>query len=236
MQALLMEMHGKQWELKKRNTLLEAAVAQSKGRRGWAKLTDAALAHAVKADTVWAYGRKYSMMHCLWINTEIFLLRSNPKINLYSKEHWVSALSIEDGVKTELFAFIPESDWKLMTYEGFGGDICYILIITHFFSPPDMTPVIVQQGRQRCVLWNGFRHQGVCCCHFWSSSGLVCKRLYSGETNWVLGSSCEPTWHIHKVCPIFVSERQEWRHIILPQDCCSHEYEFNSTLISITCH
>lgn len=132
MQMLLMEMHGKQWELKKRNNLLEAAATQSKGRRGQTKLTDAALTCAVKADTIQAYGRKYSMTHCLWINSEIFLLCTNPKVNVYSKEHWISALSIEDGVKTELFEFIPELNWKLMTYEGFGGDICYILI-THFF-------------------------------------------------------------------------------------------------------
>ncbi|KIM53024.1 hypothetical protein SCLCIDRAFT_139885, partial [Scleroderma citrinum Foug A] len=94
-----------------------------KGRRGQTKLTDAALTCAVKADTIQAYGRKYSMTHCLWINSEIFLLCTNPKVNVYSKEHWISALSIEDGVKTELFEFIPELNWKLMTYEGFGGDI-----------------------------------------------------------------------------------------------------------------
>ena len=150
MQTLLTEMRSKQWELKKRNTLLEAAAAQSKGHRGRANLTDATLAHTVKADAVRAYGRKYSMTHCLWINSEIFPLRSNPKINLYSKEHWISALSIEDGVRTELFEFIPQSDWKLMAYETFGGDVCYIPI-THFLLP-NMTPVIVQQGRQLCAL------------------------------------------------------------------------------------
>jgi len=45
-------MRSKQRELKKRNTLLKAAAAQSKGHRGRANLTDATFARTVKADAV----------------------------------------------------------------------------------------------------------------------------------------------------------------------------------------
>ncbi|KAG1899029.1 uncharacterized protein F5891DRAFT_1190207 [Suillus fuscotomentosus] len=115
-QNLLLNMRGKCRELLKRNTLLEATTA--KGRRG-KNLTAKDLALSAKEDTIRAHGRKYSMTHCLWINARIFPLRVPPNIELFGSERWLSPQSIEDGVKAELFKFIPEIDHELMGYKNF---------------------------------------------------------------------------------------------------------------------
>ena len=86
-------------------------------------MTDKELALALKVDSVRFYGRKYSVTHCLWINGEIFPLSVNPGIDLNSEERWLSARAIEDGIKTELFAFIPRADWPLMGHKNFGSDV-----------------------------------------------------------------------------------------------------------------
>jgi hypothetical protein len=88
----------------KRNALLEAATSKGRKRRN---LTPNDLAVAAKEDTIQALGRKYSITHCLWINVEIFPLCTCPVIDLNSKERWISRVAIEDGVKAELFQFIP---------------------------------------------------------------------------------------------------------------------------------
>ncbi|KAG1885302.1 uncharacterized protein F5891DRAFT_1202031 [Suillus fuscotomentosus] len=115
-QNLLLNMRGKCRELLKRNALLEATTA--KGRRG-KNLTAKDLALSAKEDTIRAHGRKYSMTHCLWINAGIFPLRVPPNIELFGSERWLSPQSIEDGVKAELFKFIPEIDHELMGYKNF---------------------------------------------------------------------------------------------------------------------
>ncbi|KAG1894662.1 uncharacterized protein F5891DRAFT_1175948 [Suillus fuscotomentosus] len=115
-QNLLLNMRGKCRELLKRNALLEATTA--KGRRG-KNLTAKDLALSAKEDTIRAHGRKYSMTHCLWINAGIFPLHVPPNIELFGSERWLSPQSIEDGVKAELFKFIPEIDHELMGYKNF---------------------------------------------------------------------------------------------------------------------
>jgi hypothetical protein len=117
-------MHGKCRELLKRNALLEATTA--KGRRR--NLTTKDLALSAKEDTIWAHGRKYSMTHCLWINAENFPLHTRPNIELFGSECWLSPQSIEDGVKAELFKFIPEVDHELMCHKNFAPHVRNLLI------------------------------------------------------------------------------------------------------------
>ncbi|KAG1730267.1 uncharacterized protein EDB91DRAFT_1252742 [Suillus paluster] len=42
-------------------------------------------------------------------------------VNLNSKERWISGVSMEDGVKAELFQFIPAEEHELMNYHSFGS-------------------------------------------------------------------------------------------------------------------
>ena len=109
----------------KRNALLEAAAPNRKRRN----LTSNDLAMAAKEDTIRALGRKYSVTHCLWINVEIFPLRACPDIDLSSKERWLTGVSIEDGVKTELFQLIPEEEHELMVYHSFGSQVCVCTVL-----------------------------------------------------------------------------------------------------------
>ncbi|KAG1835881.1 hypothetical protein DFJ58DRAFT_735395 [Suillus subalutaceus] len=109
---------GRYWETMKRNALLEVATSKGCKRHN---LTPNDLAMAAKEDTIRALGRKYSITHCLWINIKIFPLHTCPDINLNSKEHWISGVSMEDGVKAELFQFIPAEEHELMNYHSFGS-------------------------------------------------------------------------------------------------------------------
>jgi hypothetical protein len=63
------------------------------------------------------------MKHCLWINTGIFPLCVPSNIELFGSEHWLLPQSIEDGVKVELFKFIPEIDHELMGYKNFAPHV-----------------------------------------------------------------------------------------------------------------
>ncbi|KAI5983587.1 hypothetical protein EDD15DRAFT_2361155 [Pisolithus albus] len=119
-QNLLLQMRTKLQTLESRNALLEAQ--KGKGRRGKkvGNLSNKELSVALKEEAIRTHGRKYSATHCLWINTEIFPLRKNPEINLFAAERWVSPLAIEDGVKTELFKYIPKEDQSLMAHKDFG--------------------------------------------------------------------------------------------------------------------
>ncbi|OJA17452.1 hypothetical protein AZE42_14162, partial [Rhizopogon vesiculosus] len=81
------------------------------------------LALAAKESVVKTHGRKYSITHCLWIDVHIFPLLQCPTIDLSSKECWLSPLAIEDGVKAELFQFIPETDCGLMSHKDFGSPV-----------------------------------------------------------------------------------------------------------------
>ena len=126
-QGLLVDLHGKYCVLHKRNKLLE--VQKPTGRKKCGNMIDKELALAMKADGVRLYGRKYSVTHCLWINSEIFPLSENPRIDLNGQECWLSAHSMEDGVKMELFAFVPRTDWPLMAHKNFGGDVSSVLIL-----------------------------------------------------------------------------------------------------------
>ncbi|KAG1861757.1 hypothetical protein DFJ58DRAFT_725600 [Suillus subalutaceus] len=109
-------MRGRCRELLKKNALLEASASQ-----GWKKLTANKLALAVKQDAIKSHGHKYSMTHCLWIDTNLFPLHMYPNIDLSSKECLLSPLAIKDGVNTELFLFIPQTDHELMNYKNFGS-------------------------------------------------------------------------------------------------------------------
>ncbi|KIK92052.1 hypothetical protein PAXRUDRAFT_148144, partial [Paxillus rubicundulus Ve08.2h10] len=100
--------------------LLEAHKSKNhRGQKGTA-LSNNDLALALQEDTIQTYGHKYSMTHSLWINTEIFSLHNNPGTNLTGSEHWVSQLTMEDSLKTELFRFIPDTHHVLMTHKHFG--------------------------------------------------------------------------------------------------------------------
>lgn len=90
-----------------------------KGRRR-KNLTTKDLAMAAKEDTIRALGRKYSMTHCLWINTGIFPLHAPPHIDLRGSERWSSPQLMEDGVKAELFEFVPATDHNLLDLKDFG--------------------------------------------------------------------------------------------------------------------
>jgi hypothetical protein len=105
----------------KLNALLEAAAPKGRKRRN---LTSSDLAMAAKEDTIRALGRKYSVTYCLWINVAIFPLHACPDIDLISKERWLSGRSIEDGVKAELFQFIPKEEHELMAFQSFGSQVC----------------------------------------------------------------------------------------------------------------
>jgi hypothetical protein len=119
----LLDLRGKCREAIKKNALLEAAVHKGRKRRN---LTSNDLAMAAKEDTIRALGRKYSITHCLWINIELFPLsaRTCPDIDLNSKERWLTGVSMEDGVRAELFKFIPEEERELMSYQNFGSQVC----------------------------------------------------------------------------------------------------------------
>ncbi|KAG2153245.1 hypothetical protein DEU56DRAFT_955177 [Suillus clintonianus] len=117
-QRLLLDMRGKYRESLKKNSLLEATL--SKGRK--TKLTNKDLALAAKEDTIKNYGRKFSVTHCLWVETTIFPLRAPPpNIDLTSKERWLSPISVQDGVKAELFLFVLPADHSMMAHRNFGS-------------------------------------------------------------------------------------------------------------------
>ncbi|KAG1883636.1 hypothetical protein F4604DRAFT_1920146 [Suillus subluteus] len=117
-QKLLLNLRGRYRETMKRNMLLEAATSKGRKRRN---LTPNDLVMVAKEDTIQVLGRKYSIIHCLWINLKIFPLRTCLDIDLNSKEHWISGVSMEDGVKAELFHFIPAEECELMNYQSFGS-------------------------------------------------------------------------------------------------------------------
>ncbi|KAG1769123.1 hypothetical protein EV702DRAFT_1049792 [Suillus placidus] len=117
-QRLLLDMRGKCREALKKNALLEATL--SKGRK--TKLTNKDLALAAKEDTIKNYGRKFSVTHCLWVETAIFPLHAPPpRIDLASKERWLSPMSIQDGVKAEVFLFISPADHNMMAHKNFAS-------------------------------------------------------------------------------------------------------------------
>ena len=129
-QQLLIDLRGKYWVLHKRNKLLKSQKP-GHGKKGTqCNMMDKELALTLKVDTVRFHGCKDSMTHCLWINSEIFPLSENPGIDLNSEERWLSACSIEDGVKTEFFAFIPRADRPLMAHKNFGSDVSITLPFT----------------------------------------------------------------------------------------------------------
>ncbi|KAG1897468.1 uncharacterized protein F5891DRAFT_1191929 [Suillus fuscotomentosus] len=119
-QRLLLDLRSKCREAMKRNALLEAAAPKGRNR---CNLTANNLAMAAKEDAIRALGRKYSITHCLWINIELFPLSkcTYPDIDLNSKERWITGVSMEDGVRAELFKFIPEEEHEMMSYKNFGS-------------------------------------------------------------------------------------------------------------------
>jgi hypothetical protein len=123
----LLNIRGRLRETMKRNALLEAAAPKGCKRRN---LTSSDLAMAAKEDTIRALGRKYSITYCVWINVAIFPLRACPDIDLNSKERWRTGLSIEDGVKAELFQFIPKEEHELMAFQSFGSQVCIGTVFT----------------------------------------------------------------------------------------------------------
>ncbi|KIK77161.1 hypothetical protein PAXRUDRAFT_36826 [Paxillus rubicundulus Ve08.2h10] len=107
---------------KAQRLLFDLGTHKSKKRHGQkgTALSNNDLALALQEDTICSCGHKYSMTHCLWINTDIFPLCLDLGIDLHSSECWVSLLSMEDSVKTELFKFIPPAQHQLMTHQNFG--------------------------------------------------------------------------------------------------------------------
>ncbi|KAI6103979.1 hypothetical protein EDD16DRAFT_1519668 [Pisolithus croceorrhizus] len=103
-QNLLLQMHTKFQTLEAQNALLE--VQKGKGHRG-KKLGNLSnkglLVTTCKEEATYSYS---------WLQ--------NPKINLYAAEHWASLLAIKDGMKTEVFKYIPKEDQSLMAHKDFG--------------------------------------------------------------------------------------------------------------------
>jgi uncharacterized protein (DUF849 family) len=122
-QKLLLNMRGKHRMLMKHYQLLESH--KSKGHKGktLGNLTEKELKLAQQQEDIRTLGRKYSAVYCLWINSEIFPLRKNPQTDLLSSERWLSPLSIEDGVKTEIYNYVPKHLHKLMVYKDFGAHV-----------------------------------------------------------------------------------------------------------------
>ena len=118
-QDLLLVMRGKFQVLEKRNALLEAQKGKGRKAKKVGNLSNKELSATLKDDVIHVYGRKYSATHCIWVPTGIFPLRQNPEMNPFSAEQWLSLLTIEDGVKTELFNFIAKDDHSLMLHKDF---------------------------------------------------------------------------------------------------------------------
>jgi hypothetical protein len=130
------------------NKLLEVQKLNGKSKK-YGNMTNKELALAMKSDSVRFYGRKYSVTYCLWINSQIFPLSENPHINLNGEEHWLSARSMEDGIKTELFAFVPHTDLPLMAHKNFGGDVssltlCLNDFLQHTSSPTELVAFVLR--------------------------------------------------------------------------------------------
>jgi hypothetical protein len=88
------------------------------------KLTNKDLVLAAKEDIIKNYGHKFSVMHCLWVETTIFPLHPPPpNIVLTSEERWLSPMSIQDSVKAELFCFILPVDHGIMAHKNFSSHI-----------------------------------------------------------------------------------------------------------------
>ncbi|KAG1880670.1 hypothetical protein C8R48DRAFT_767439 [Suillus tomentosus] len=108
----------KHQETLKKVTFLKATV--SKGQK--MKLTKKDLALAAKEDSIRNFRYKFSITHCLQVETSIFpLCRAPPRIDLLSKERWLSLLLIQDSIKAELFQFIPPADHNMMAHKNFGS-------------------------------------------------------------------------------------------------------------------
>ena len=125
-QNLLLVMRGKFQVLEKRNTLLEAQKGKGRRSKKVGNLSNKELSVALKNDVIHVYGRKYSATHCIWVPVEIFPLRQNPEVDLFSAEWWLSPLVIEDGVKTELFKFIAKDDHSLMHHKDFAKLVSHL--------------------------------------------------------------------------------------------------------------
>ncbi|KIJ58671.1 hypothetical protein HYDPIDRAFT_33939 [Hydnomerulius pinastri MD-312] len=121
-QNILFEMHRKYHTMMKQDAFLDAHSRKGhKGKKNDLVLTDSALLLTLKEDEIHAFGRKYSMTHCLWVNAEIFPLTKDPKMDPHSSEHWLSPLSMEDGVKSDIFLYIPSDQHALMAHKTFGS-------------------------------------------------------------------------------------------------------------------
>lgn len=87
------------------------------------------MAVELQNDAVRMLGWKFSMTHCFWVNPEIFPLTTDPNANLNCAECWLSPLSIEDGMKTELFQFIPADLHPLMVHKNFGCTVRFLPVL-----------------------------------------------------------------------------------------------------------
>ncbi|KAF9232811.1 hypothetical protein BU15DRAFT_67128 [Melanogaster broomeanus] len=101
-QNMVLDMRGQVRSVEKRNALLEAQKPRRQRGKRVGALSDQELSVALQADAIRAFGRKTL--------GSIFL----------RPERWLSPLSIEDGVKTELFNFVPEEQHTLMAHKEFG--------------------------------------------------------------------------------------------------------------------
>ncbi|KAF8142113.1 hypothetical protein EV363DRAFT_1151293 [Boletus edulis] len=116
-------MRGKFKTLETQVAIHGARDAKRRGKKV-ANLTEIEMAIELQNDTIRMLGRKFSMTHCFWINAEVFPLTANPDVDLKSAERWLSPLSIEDAMKTELFQFIPKDLQQLMANKSFGNMFC----------------------------------------------------------------------------------------------------------------
>ncbi|KIJ10615.1 hypothetical protein PAXINDRAFT_157571 [Paxillus involutus ATCC 200175] len=148
-QNLLLEMCRKYRLLTKYNQLLENHMGRGHKGKTLGNLTEKELKLVKQKEEICTLGQKYSAVYCLWINSEIFLLHKKSKIDLLSSKHWLFLLSIEDGVKTEIYDYVPSictSLWytrtsALINYIWSEPNVLlsWVLVIhkAHLLCPPD---------------------------------------------------------------------------------------------------
>jgi len=120
---VLIAIRGKLKVLETQVAVHDARESKRRGKKV-ANLSGTEMSVELQTEAIRTLGRKYSMTHCFWVNPEIFPLATNPSVDLKCAERWLSPLSIEDAVKTEIFLFVPKDFHPLMGHKNFGTLFC----------------------------------------------------------------------------------------------------------------
>lgn len=128
-QNVLIMLRGKFKTLETQVAVHDARESKRRGKKV-ANLTATEMGVELQTEAVCTLGRKYSMTHCFWVSPEIFPLTANPSVNLNCAERWLSPLSMEDAVKTELFLFVPMDIHPLMAHKTFGNIVSFLQLLS----------------------------------------------------------------------------------------------------------